>query len=296
MKHEHKVAEYVFCIIVKNEGIRSNDICLNNEKNPQNYSYMEIFNNSSMEKEEIKYDTFCRNNMKENYDVNVEEKLNGNDDDGNGDDIEIESSYWDDTIYKNNFLFNCVVFDLKNIKLSNIGLSKNSNDIYEEGNFLAYKYFFNNIICLCNDNIENNVSSNKSEDNSGNNKKVNYNIIRIDIDTNFENINSVIKKTELEKNNVKIVEVSEHFTHIITGYIKLINNMQLIIYLPYWFKDFDILKNVNTFVSGINLIPYNINDITNNYPYYVDIVTAKEDEIFKFLNDEKDNEIKQENT
>ncbi|CXH99071.1 conserved Plasmodium protein, unknown function [Plasmodium berghei] len=311
MKHEHKVAEYVFQIIVKNEGIGS-DIFLN-DQNTQNYSYMEIFNNSSMEKEEIKYDTFFKdnvnemnknfyqineykdeNNLKENDYINAKEKLY---DDDKNEDIEIESSYWNDTIYKKKFLFNCVAFDLKNIKLSNIGFNKNSNDIYEEGNFLTYKYFFNNIICLCNDNIENNISSNRSDEkNSKNNKKLNYNITRIDIGANFENINSVIKKTELEKNNVKLVGVSEHFTHILTGYIKLIYNMKLIIYLPYWFKDFDVLKNVNTFVSGMNLIPYNINDMINNYPYYVDIVTAKEDEIFKFLKEEKYKEIEQGNT
>ncbi|CAD2097433.1 hypothetical protein YYG_03869 [Plasmodium vinckei petteri] len=307
MKHEHRVAEYVFQVIVKNEEIGS-DICLNVEKDTQNYSYMEVLNNSSMEKGEIGCDSFYSDNNNEAnksfYELNEYKEGdnlsindNGNDieklDDIKNDDIEIENTLWNDTIYKSHFLFNCVIFDLKNIKLSNIAFNKNSDDIYEEGNFLAYKYFFNNIICLCSDNIENNIHSKNDEKNLANNKKLSYNITRLDIGTNFENINSFIKKTELEKNNVKIVDISEHFTHILTAYIKLIDNMKLIIYLPYWFTNFDILKNVNTFVSGMNLIPYNINDMINNYPYYVDIVIAKEDEIFKFLKDDREKEVEQ---
>ncbi|SBS85030.1 hypothetical protein, conserved [Plasmodium malariae] len=204
-----------------------------------------------------------------------------------------------DKIYKrlcNSLLFTCAIFYLRNVKLSNIQFKNNNPEIYKNDDFFAYKYFFNNIICLCNDNTlpicdekkgANNNDDGYSDDNNDgyrdNDKEVKYYIDHFQIDAYFESVNCIIKKEDLKKNNVELVPICEYFTHILTAYVKLIDDMKLIIYLPYWFNNFDLLNNVNTFVSGTNLIPHNINDMIKNYSFYQDIVCTNDVKTIKFL-------------
>ncbi|CRG99896.1 conserved Plasmodium protein, unknown function [Plasmodium relictum] len=183
-------------------------------------------------------------------------------------------------------LFTCAIFYLKNIKLSNILFNDENPEFFNENIFFAYKYFFNNIICLCNDSSEEKVDFSGINENN----KITYYIDYLEIDKTFENLNYNIEKINLKRNNVQLVPISEKFTHILTAYVKAIDSMQLIIYLPYWFGKFHLLNNVNTFVSGHSVVPYNISDMIDNYSFYMDIVNCKKSETIKLLKKNKTSE------
>ncbi|SBS83230.1 conserved Plasmodium protein, unknown function [Plasmodium ovale] len=198
----------------------------------------------------------------------------------------------------NRQLFTCVVFYLQNVKLSNLLFNKMYPHIYDNEDFPASKYFFNNVICLCYDNVMR--ERNKPLDSGENKEKgshnashgCKYHIDHFKIDANFTRANFTIKKEILEKNNIQLVPLCEKFTHILTAYIRLIDDLRLIIYLPYSFDKFKLLKNVNTFVSGTYLTPYKINDIFKNYSSYLEVVSAKGKETIKMLKREQNLHMK----
>ncbi|SBT73478.1 conserved Plasmodium protein, unknown function [Plasmodium ovale] len=198
----------------------------------------------------------------------------------------------------NRQLFTCAVFYLQNLKLSNLLFNKMYPHIYDNEDFPASKYFFNNVICLCYDNVmrERNIpldSDEKKKKGSHNtNHGCKYHIDYFKIDATFTRANFTIKKETLEKNNVQLVPLCEKFTHILTAYIRLIDDLRLIIYLPYSFDKFKLLKNVNTFVSGTYLNPYKINDIFKNYSSYLEVVSAKGKETISMLKREKNLHMK----
>ncbi|EUD65735.1 hypothetical protein C922_03983 [Plasmodium inui San Antonio 1] len=201
-------------------------------------------------------------------------------------------------IYKlvrsNGPLFNCAIFNLKNIKLSSLIFNRHYFNLLPNGYFNASRFFFNNVICLCKDvNAGSSVSRNKRkwggnhgalvgryqmgercEDNLEANR-VDYYIDRLYINADFKNENRFIKEEYLRENNVQLVPLSENFTCLLTAYVKLIDNMRLIIYLPFWFHQFDLLSSVDTFVAGMQLAPRYMDDLINEYLFYYDVVTEK---------------------
>ncbi|SOV10677.1 conserved Plasmodium protein, unknown function [Plasmodium sp. gorilla clade G2] len=257
--------------IKKNLNKKDNSAENNNNEKIVTSNNMDDYHNNNR-KDENNKTNHHNNNMDNPY--NNGERINN-------------TYYEDDKVNKKNCIYSCVLFDLKNIKLSNFQFKNDSSEFSDNEDFIAFKYFFNNIICLCNDNSNNvkkdNISSNINEKN----EEIIYHIDKLDINNNFENVNSIIKMEDLKRNNVKLIPINESFTHILTAYVKLIDNMKLIIYLPHWFIDYDLLKQVNTFVTGSGLIPYNINDIINNYSVYLDIMSPKEMKIIKYLKERK---------
>ncbi|ETW51445.1 hypothetical protein PFMALIP_00421 [Plasmodium falciparum MaliPS096_E11] len=248
-------------------------------------------NNSN--KKSITNDTMDDHNKNMNDHNNTNDHNNINDHNNNMDypydsGEKINNTYYeDDKINKKNCIYSCVLFDLRNVKLSNLHFKNDYSECDDSEDFIAFKYFFNNIICLCNDNSNTVKKDNTSSNINEMNEEIIYHIDKLDINNNFENVNSIIKMEDLKKNNVKLIPINESFTHILTAYVKLIDNMKLIIYLPHWFNDYDLLKQVNTFVTGSGLIPYNINDLINNYSVYLDIMSPKEMKIIKYLKERK---------
>ncbi|ANQ07873.1 Uncharacterized protein PCOAH_00019580 [Plasmodium coatneyi] len=198
------------------------------------------------------------------------------------------------TVQRNGPLFNCAIFNLKNIKLSSLLFNRYYFNLFPHGYFNASRFFFNNVICLCKDvNAASSASRSKRkrggnhgefvgsyqmgqtrEDNVQRNR-VDYYIDRLHINENFKNENPFIREEYLRENNVQLVPLSENFTCLLTAYVKLIDNMRLIIYLPFWFQDFDLLSTVDTFVAGTQLAPRYMEDMINEYLFYYDVVTRK---------------------
>ncbi|CAA9988038.1 conserved Plasmodium protein, unknown function [Plasmodium knowlesi strain H] len=205
-------------------------------------------------------------------------------------------------IYKppqsNGPLFNCAIFNLKNIKLSSLVFNRYYFNLFPHGYFNASRFFFNNVICLCKDvNVASSASRSKrkwggnhgelmgsyemgerrEDDVEGN--RVDYYIDRLYINANFKNANSFIKEEYFRENNVQLVPLRENFTCLLTAYVKLIDNFRLIIYLPFWFREFDLLSSVDTFVVGTQLAPRYMDDMINEYLFYYDVITEKGDEM-----------------
>ncbi|KJP84876.1 hypothetical protein AK88_05491 [Plasmodium fragile] len=198
------------------------------------------------------------------------------------------------TPQRNGPLFNCAIFSLKNIKLSSLIFNRYYFNLFPHGYFNASRFFFNNIICLCMDvNVASSASRNKRkrdgihgelvghygmgercEDNLEANR-VDYYIDRLYINADFKNANPFIKEEYLRENNVQLVPLCANFTCLLTAYVKLIDNMRLIIYLPFWFRQFDVLASVDTFVAGTQIAPRYMDDMINEYLFYYDVVTEK---------------------
>ncbi|CAG9479351.1 unnamed protein product [Plasmodium vivax] len=191
-------------------------------------------------------------------------------------------------------LFNCAIFSLKNVKLSSLIFNRHYFNALPHGYFNASRFFFNNVICLCKDvNVASSASRNKRK--RGGNpgelvgryqmgerredhlepNRVDYYIDRLYLNADFKNENPVIREEYLRENNVQIVPLRENFTCLLTAYVKLIDNMRLIIYLPFWFRQFDLLSTVDTFVAGMQIAPRYMDDMINEYLFYYDVVTQK---------------------